>query len=751
MPRMLNGRDASLEEVLRFADLFSVPSYQRPYAWTAEKQVAELYTELYDTWQSAVQTGDEKWCFLGSAVFVKQNERDRNVEVVDGQQRLTTLCILLAALRAKHPEIADVVTPLIGRVVCPRVSLRLQDRAFFANMIIGGRIFGNAEGAGNSQNQAQRNIIENALWLKRQIDEDFAGEPAAVADFVAFILSHCLMIVVCADDPAVALRMFQTLNATGLDLRNSDLLKSWMLNGHIYDNENLRNQYATNWEQLENAIVELKGNVNEFDEMLGHIRFIYKRAKQHVTLYEEMRDVLSRGDVVVPYDENNPCPIFDRIIFPFGEAYCSIMRESYPQSAGDELESVRSVNKSLKWLNLLSFSDWRSVAMLLIKKHVPVRSTDMFFKKYERLMSYYLVTGRKLNTRISRYLKLIDEISRWTPAAGEFVSAAVELTVSEKTEFVDALNSDVYENIKGPKLKYLISRVNSFVSAMGNGIPFEDLSVEHVLPQTPIDDPAEHDANRQWSAWWDEDSRRQWTHKLGNLIPLPQARNSEVQNYSFDRKRALYVAGRNDGAAVASELLVRVFNEPEWAPENVRRNHEFLISRCVDRWGLTVTPEEVQRERLAREAPNREHRADGAAANDDGRDRRRRDTTKYYLDGDRQHKLNHQELVDAVIREYVRRPNVNCFEDVAREFPDRIQGTKGVVVRVDDPRYLASLEEAAREPGRRRYSADTLELNGVTFGICKMWGRDHGRGNIPAFITRARELGFDIEEIPPEA
>ena len=80
MPRMLNGRDASLEEVLRFADLFSVPSYQRPYAWTAEKQVAELYTELYDTWQSAVQTGDEKWCFLGSAVFVKQNERDRNVD-----------------------------------------------------------------------------------------------------------------------------------------------------------------------------------------------------------------------------------------------------------------------------------------------------------------------------------------------------------------------------------------------------------------------------------------------------------------------------------------------------------------------------------------------------------------------------------------------------------------------------------------------------------------------------------------------
>ena len=660
MPRMLNGRDASLEEVLRFADLFSVPSYQRPYAWTAEKQVAELYTELYDTWQSAVQTGDEKWCFLGSAVFVKQNEQVRNVEIVDGQQRLTTLCILLSALCAKNPECAEVVTPLIGQVVRPKISLRLQDRAFFADMVIGGRIFDDAEGRVNPQNQAQRIIIENALWLKRQFDEDFAGEPAAVADFVAFILSHCLMIVVCADDPAVALRMFQTLNATGLDLRNSDLLKSWMLNGRVYDDECLRNQYATNWEQLENAIVELKGNVNEFDEMLGHIRFIYTRAKQHVTLYEEMRDVLSRGDVVVPYDENNPCPIFDRIIFPFGEAYCSIMRESYPQAVGDDVEAVRSISKTLKWLNLLSFSDWRSVVMLLLKRHVPARSAD--------------------------------EISRWTPAAGEFVSAAVELTVSERTEFVDALNSDVYENIKGPRLKYLISRVNSFVSAMGNGIPFEDLSVEHVLPQTPIDDREEHDANRQWSAWWDEESRRQWTHKLGNLIPLPQARNSEVQNYSFDRKRALYVAGRNDGAAVASELLVRVFNEPEWAPENVRRNHEFLVSRCVDRWGLTVTPEEVQRERLLREVPARERHAGGVAANDENRERRRRDTTKYYLDGDRQRKLNHQELVDAVIRKYVRRPDVHCYEDVVMAFPDRIQGTKGVVVKVDDPRYLASLE-----------------------------------------------------------
>ena len=376
MPRMLNGRDASLEEVLRFADLFSVPSYQRPYAWTAEKQVAELYTELYDTWQSAVQTGDEKWCFLGSAVFVKQNEQDRDAEVVDGQQRLTTLCILLAALRAKYPGSADVITPLIGRVVCPRVRLRLQDRAFFANMIIGGQIFGNAEGGVNSQNQAQRNIVENALWLKRQIDEDFAGEPASVAGFVEFILSHCLMIVVCADDPAVALRMFQTLNATGLDLRNSDLLKSWMLNGRIYDDENLRNQYATNWEQLENAIVELKGDVKEFDDMLGHIRFIYTRAKQHVTLYEEMRDVLSRGDVVPHPGENDPCPVFDRIILPFGDAYCFIVRESYPLLVGDDLESVRSINNTLKWLNQLSFSDWRSVAMLLIKKAYELLSRD---------------------------------------------------------------------------------------------------------------------------------------------------------------------------------------------------------------------------------------------------------------------------------------------------------------------------------------------------------------------------------------
>ena len=748
MPRMLNGRDASLEEVLRFADLFSVPSYQRPYAWTAEKQVAELYTELYDTWQSAVQTGDEKWCFLGSAVFVKENEQARNVEVVDGQQRLTTLCILLSALRAKHPQSAGVVTPLIGQVVCPRVRLRSQDRVFFANMIIGGQIFGNAEGGANSQNQAQRNIVENAMWLKRQIDEDFAGEPTAVADFLSFILSHCLMIVVCADDPAVALRMFQTLNATGLDLRNSDLLKSWMLNGHIYDAENIRNQYAASWEQLENAIVELKGNANEFDEMLGHVRFIYMRAKQHVTLYEEMRDVLSRGDVVSPFDENNPCPIFDRILRPFGDAYCSIARESYPQAVGDDVEIVRSICKTLKWLNLLSFSDWRSVVMLLLKRHVPARSADTFLQKYERLMAYYLVTGRKLNTRISRYLRLIDEISRWTPAAGEFVSVAVELTVPEKNEFTDALNSDVYENIKGPRLKYLISRVNSFVSAMGNGIPFEDLSVEHVLPQTPIDDRGEHDANRQWSAWWDEDSRRQWTHKLGNLIPLPQARNSEVQNYSFDRKKALYAAGRNDHAAVASELLVRVFRAQTWGPEDVRHNHEFLVSRCIDRWGLAVTPGEEQRERLAREAPNRGHHAGGATANGVGHDRRRRDTTKYYLDGDRQCRLNHQELVDAVIRKYVHRPDVHCYEDVVMAFPDRIQGTKGVVVKIDDPRYLASLEEAAREPGRRRYAAETLELGGVRFGICKMWGRDYGRGNIPAFITRARELGFDIEEIP---
>src|ERR1041384_764211 len=91
---------------------FTIPGYQRPYAWTTE-QAGEMFDDLLSAATNGRTREDTDPYFLGSVVLVK-TENDANAEVVDGQQRLTTLTVLLSALRL---HVADgFATSLDGRV-----------------------------------------------------------------------------------------------------------------------------------------------------------------------------------------------------------------------------------------------------------------------------------------------------------------------------------------------------------------------------------------------------------------------------------------------------------------------------------------------------------------------------------------------------------------------------------------------------------------------------------------------------------
>ena len=116
---------------------------------------------------------------------------------------------------------------------------------------------------------------------------------------------------------------------------------------------------------------------------------------------------------------------------------------------------------------------------------------------------------------------------------------------------------------------------------------------------------------------------------------------------------------------------------------------------------------------------------------------KRRDTTKYRFKG--KVGLKQQEMVEAVIRQYLKDKPSSSFEELQEAFPQRLQGTYGCVCKVSD--IVA--------PERFRPGHIVL-MDGTEIAICSQWGRAWGTGNIPRFLERARELGYEVEEIPPE-
>jgi len=146
MAKTLEAHDKLIREIFEGSFQFEIPDYQRPYAWTTE-QADELFIDLISAMQDARSNGVTSQYFLGSIVLIK-NDRDPRALVVDGQQRLTTLAMLFAALRAAweaanfHQGVKS-VTPflyqegdeMLGKATGYRFTAREEDAAFFRQYI----------------------------------------------------------------------------------------------------------------------------------------------------------------------------------------------------------------------------------------------------------------------------------------------------------------------------------------------------------------------------------------------------------------------------------------------------------------------------------------------------------------------------------------------------------------------------------------------------------------------------------------
>ncbi len=255
----IKGAEYPLEKIFSDDFFFKIPGYQRPYAWTTEE--AE---ELLDDLLAALGDGDEPIdtinpYFLGSIVLIKGDKPD--AEVVDGQQRLTTLTILLAVLRASvSDELAQDLTTFLyqkgnkakGTSNLYRLKLRERDEEFFKKYIQDeGGINKLKELSSVGLSDSQRNIKENALGNKKAVGllRRLEQIPEPQLDrFAQFIVTRCFLVVVSTPDFDSAYRVFSVMNDRGLDLSPTDILKAKII-GEIPKHQ--QEAYTAKWEDTE--------------------------------------------------------------------------------------------------------------------------------------------------------------------------------------------------------------------------------------------------------------------------------------------------------------------------------------------------------------------------------------------------------------------------------------------------------------------------------------------------------------------
>ncbi|MGI2056484.1 DUF262 domain-containing protein [Shewanella baltica] len=557
MSKKITGAEYPLAKIFSSDFDYEIPPYQRPYAWTFE-QVGELFDDLYDFYCHE----KEDSYFLGSIVLIK-SENHPHSQVIDGQQRLTTLTLMIAALTSLlsgedreecFSYIQEPGKKLQGISAKPRLALRLRDRDFFARTVQKLDFDGLAHlDSAQLENESQKNIRANAIFLLNKLRGSFSSQEALI-EFGMFLMTRCFLVVVSTPSQQSAFRVFSVLNNRGLDLLPSDIIKAEAI-GKIAEGK--RASFNDRWEGIE---VDL--GRDGLNDLLGFIRMIYAKSKSKRALLEEFKEhVLAK---VATAEE-----LIDNVIEPYANAYMDAKFANYEAS-----ENAGNINLLFNWLNRIDNSDWIPVAICYLVKHSKESKAVLrFLTKLERLAAQMHICSANINQRIDRYAKVLVEIS--TSDSTEL--ASLELTSPEKEAFINAINGDVY-TLTARRRNYLILRLDSFVTDGAASYNHNILTIEHVLPQTV-------NPGSEWAVWFpDILSRLQWEHKLANLVPLTQSRNSYASNFDFERKKSAYFCGRSGVTSFA--LTSQVLQEKEWTQQVLASRQERLVSICKQNWDL---------------------------------------------------------------------------------------------------------------------------------------------------------------------
>lgn len=538
---------------------FTIPDYQRPYAWGKEQAL-----QLLDDLEGALARDTDEPYFLGSIVLVKAGS-DPRAEVIDGQQRLTTLSILFAVLRdlTGNPKLAAelakvVVEPgeiLAGTQAKPRLTLRKRDAKFFADRV---QAEGTTDGLvglddAHLKTDAQKAIRNNTAALRERIEAWSDDKRERLA---AMLGTRTFLVVVSTPDLNSAHRIFSVMNARGLDLTPSDIFKSKVI-GDIADPDAA--EYADKWEQEE---VDLGRDA--FAELFGHVRMIFMKERASKVLLQEFDE-----QVLSKYLPGKGRDFVDDVLIPYSDAYEHLLTQNYPDDV-----SWSPVNNWLRRLMQVDNDSWRAPALWALKEHGNDPSyLSAFLRKLERLAASMLLRRVYATPRGTRYGELLKQLEKGDGLS----SAAFDLTPEELAETKDRLADRIY--LVAPVRKYVLLRLDDLL-AKQPGVSYQHkmITVEHVLPQNPKDGSV-------WKEDFTDEDRLLWTHRLGNLVLLNRAKNGEAQNYDFAKKKANYFTGANGSAVFA--LTTQVLTHEDWTPSVLEVRHRDLLKVLHDEWELS--------------------------------------------------------------------------------------------------------------------------------------------------------------------
>lgn len=535
---------------------FRIPEYQRSYVW-GDEQIDELFDDLVYAMKNP-----EKEYFLGSVVLQKHLKQENGIQyecsdVMDGQQRLTTLFLLMACLRdiSDMPQLQSKATSAIqqeedifsNQPQRVRMEFLIRDQVGdFVQKVIcekGGtnnkeQVLSFAKG----DNLSLRNMTMAIKYIRQHLRE--LDENGLLTLFAVFLLQKVIVIYVASDNMEDAFRLFTILNNRGIPLTTGDILKSMNI-GEIAS-EKQRQKAATWWESLE---AELGRDV--FERFLAHVRTILVKDKARDNLLKEYEAIYEKG------------------LLRKGEETLGLMKayyDVYSKYLLNDNHDQPQLHNLITVLDHTLATDWIPAFLAFALKFNEQELLPFLQRLESKCAADWILRGTPTARLQSTYqiLKAIEKA-----AQPEDIIGNDDIFSYNRNALKSELDGDIYGLRHA---RYILLKLESLLIDNSQCFPpIRKISIEHVLPRKPAVDS-------EWMHDFSEEERDQWLNKLGNLVILSRTKNSKFGNREFDDKKACYFH-----SSLASYFNVQtVMKEEAWTSDVLKTRQVRYTNLLLD-------------------------------------------------------------------------------------------------------------------------------------------------------------------------
>lgn len=544
---------------------YRVPLFQRDYAWGVD--------EWDDLWHDLVGLfGPEAEPAHYMGYLVLQSADSRAFDIIDGQQRMTTLSLLMLAAVSHLTDLAASDNPndpqlrragqlrnsYVGYLdpvsLVPRSKLTLNrhnDRFYQTYLVPLEQI--PQRGLSASEHLMRRGFY----WFKDRISGQFPDSGEAVARFIDRAVDKLFFTVITVTDELNAFKVFETLNARGVRLSATDLLKN-----HLFSVVSRSGVGETEVAALENrweGIVGLLGS-ESFPEFLRVYWNSRNRLVRKADLFKTIRaSVTDRAAVFeLIRDMDRHARVYSALRIPEDDSWMSGERDSLAQL---QMFNVRQP-LALLLAAFDRFDDDRPGFGRLLHAIAVVS------------FRYNVICSRQSNEQEVVYNRIAVDISSGRIPCPRAAIAELRRVYPEDAEFRAAFADKVLRTASSRNKKvarFILFSLESHLSA-GSDFDLESAryNIEHVLPERP---------EEGWEQF-DDQQREAFTYRLGNLSLLNTVSNREAGNASYTEKRPVY----GDSEFAITRRIAEEYDT--WNVDKVRSHQNWMARQATAVWRI---------------------------------------------------------------------------------------------------------------------------------------------------------------------